>query len=89
MVFDLLASYSIASIFSAHTGALDRLGIHHPGAGLRISHQANPKAFSDGPVDHFPGTVDPPSSEVVVDGGPSLGKSLGSRRHYWQPLLKI
>jgi hypothetical protein len=68
--FDLLASV-IAALFSAHHGALDRLGIDHPGAGLRISFQANPKAFSDSPIDPFPGTVDAPGSEVVIDGWPS------------------
>jgi len=68
--FDLLASYSITAIFSAHRGTLDRLRIHHAGTGLRIPLQANPKALADGPVDALPGAVDPPSSEVVVDGGP-------------------
>ncbi len=69
--FDLLASYSITSIFSAHSSTLYRLGIHHARAGLRIPFQANPKAFADGPVDPFPGPVYAPSSKVVIDGGPS------------------
>ena len=87
----LTALYLLASvvtpIFSAHRSALDRLGIDHPGAGLRISPQANPKAFSYGLIDALPGAVDTPLSEIVVDGGPSLGKSWGSRRH-WQPLFR-
>jgi len=72
--FDLLASV-VTSIFSADRGALDRLAIHHPGTGLGISFQANPEALADSPIDPLPSTVDTPFSEVVVDGGPSLGKS--------------
>src|SRR5215213_2267307 len=67
--FDLLAPV-VTALFSANPGALDRLAIHHASAGLRISAQANPQAFSDGPVDPLPGAVDPPFPEVVVDGGP-------------------
>jgi hypothetical protein len=47
---------------------LDRLGINHASAGPWISVQANPQAFSYSPVDPFPGTVDAPGSEVVVNG---------------------
>jgi hypothetical protein len=72
--FDLLTSV-VTPIFAAYRGALDRLGIHHPGTGLGISVQANPEALADCPVDPLPSTVDTPGSEVVVDGGPSLGKS--------------
>ena len=60
-----------APLFSAHSGCLHRLGIHHARAGLRIPLQADPQAFADGLVDPFPGTVDAPFSEVVVDGRPS------------------
>src|SRR5687767_10433847 len=66
---DLLATV-VAAIFSAHRGALYRLGIHNARTGLRVSLQANPEAFSYGPVDPFPGTIDTPFSEVVVDGWP-------------------
>ncbi len=70
--FDLLASYSISVLFSAHRGSLDQLRIHHPGTGLRISPQADPKALADSLVDPLPGAIDPPLSEIVViDGGPS------------------
>src|SRR5215208_7456802 len=31
----------------------------------------HPQPFADGPVDLLPGTVDPPGSEVVIDGEPS------------------
>jgi hypothetical protein len=68
----------VTALFSAHRSALDRLAIHHAGAGLRISVQANPKAFTDRPVDPFPGTVDAPFSEVVVDGG-SPGEVVGKQ----------
>jgi hypothetical protein len=71
---DLLAP-GVAALFSAHSGALDRLGIHDAGTGLRIRFRANPKAFTDGTVDRLPSSVDTPSSEIVVEGGPSLGKS--------------
>ena len=78
---DLLDSV-VTSDFAAYGGGLDRPGIHHARAGLRIPPQENPKALADGPVDPLPGTVDAPSPEVVVvEGGPSLGKSCGSRRH--------
>jgi hypothetical protein len=67
---DLLGSV-LTAIFSAYCGTLDRLGIHHPGTWLGISLQANPKAFSYGPIDTLPGAVDTPLPKVVVDGGPS------------------
>src|SRR5918997_706075 len=73
--FDLLASV-VTALFTAHRGVLYRLSIHHACAGLRISLQANLKAFADGPVDPLPGAVDAPLSEVVVDRRPS-GKVVG------------
>jgi hypothetical protein len=51
---DLLASVE-AAFFSAHCGALYRLAIHHARAGLRISAQANPKAFAECTIDPLPG----------------------------------
>jgi hypothetical protein len=42
---DLLSSV-VASPFSAHAGRLDRLGIHHAGAGLRISVHAHPHTLA-------------------------------------------
>src|SRR3712207_4996748 len=66
----LLASV-VTALFSAYCGTLDRLGIHYACTGVRISPQANPQPFADGPVDLLPGTVDPPGSEIVIDGGPS------------------
>ena len=53
---DLLAAIVIA-LFSAYRGTLDRLRIHHAGAGLGVPLQADPEAFADGPIDPFPGTV--------------------------------
>ena len=67
---DLLTSV-VTALFASHRGALERLAIHHARAGLGISFQANPEAFSDGPIDTLPGAVDTPSPKVVVDGGPS------------------
>ena len=72
--FDLLSTV-VSALFSAHRGTLDRLGIHYACTGLGISLRSDPKAFSDSPVDLLPGSVDTPLSEVVIDGGPSLGKS--------------
>src|SRR5918993_365705 len=65
----LLASV-VTALFSAHRGALYRLGIHHARAGLRISLQAHPKTFSESSVDPLPGTIDAPFPEVPVNGGP-------------------
>jgi hypothetical protein len=67
---DLLPSV-VTALFSAHSGTLDSLRIHYASTGLRISFQANPQAFTDSPVDLFPGSVDAPFSKVMVDGGPS------------------
>jgi hypothetical protein len=67
---DLLASVE-AAFFSSHRGALYRLAIHYASTGLRISFQANPQAFTDSPVDLFPGSVDAPFPEVPLNGGPS------------------
>jgi hypothetical protein len=61
---DLLATIVTALLCAT----LDRLGINHACAGLWISVQANPEAFLYSPVDPFPGTVDAPGSEVVVNG---------------------
>src|SRR5687767_6473300 len=83
---DLLASI-VATLFSAHSGSLDGLGIHYARAGLRVSFQANPQTFSESSIDPLPSAVDAPGSEIVIDSGPSLGKSCGSSRH-WQPLLR-
>src|SRR5215212_6093748 len=67
--FDLLAPV-VSALFSAHRGALDRLGVHHASAGLRVPFQSNAQAFAEGLVDPLPATVDAPFPEVVVDGGP-------------------
>jgi hypothetical protein len=76
--FDLLASYSITTIFSAHRCSLYRLGINHASAWLEISPQANPEAFTDNPMDPLPGAVDAPLSEVMVDDGPP-GEVMGEQ----------
>jgi hypothetical protein len=68
--FDLLAAVE-TPVLSAHRGALDRLGIHHSGAGLGVPFEAHPEAFSEGSVDPLPGTIDAPFPEVPVNGGPS------------------
>ena len=85
--FDLLAAV-VAPILSPYCCTLHRLGSHHACAGLWISLQANSQTFADSPVDMLPGAVDAPGSEIVVNGGPSLGKWWGSRPHYWQPLFR-
>jgi hypothetical protein len=73
----LLASV-LTPVFSAYRGALDRLGIDHARAGLRIPFQANPKALADGAVDVRPATVDAPFPEVPLNGGPP-GKVVGQQ----------
>jgi hypothetical protein len=65
---DLLAA--IVSSLSSHTGGLHRLAIHYARAGLRFSLHAEAQTFSQGGVQPLPGTVDAPSSEVMVDGLP-------------------
>src|SRR3990170_4804871 len=67
---DLLAPV-VTSIFSAHRGGLNRLGIHHARAGLRAPFKADPQPFAAGPVDPLEGAVDPPGPKIMVDGGPS------------------
>src|SRR5215216_3222670 len=67
---NLLATV-VSTLLSAHPSRLDRLGIHYACARLRISLQANPKAFPDSPVDPLPTTVDAPFPEIVVDSRPS------------------
>jgi hypothetical protein len=57
--FDLLSTV-VSTLFSAHSGALDRLRVHHARTGLRIPPQANPKAFTGGTVDLLPSAVDTP-----------------------------
>jgi hypothetical protein len=44
--FDLLATYSIASLFSTHAGSLDRLAVHYGRAGLRVSLEAHPHSLA-------------------------------------------
>ena len=53
--FDLLATI-VTALFPTHRGTLDRLRIHHARAGLGISLQAHPQAFSESSVDPLPGT---------------------------------
>jgi hypothetical protein len=45
----------LTSLFSAHRGALERLGVHRARAGLGIPPQADPEAFSDSSVDPLAG----------------------------------
>src|SRR5918998_728810 len=61
---------AIVSSHSSHTGGLHRLAIHYASAGLRFSFHADTKAFAQGGMQPFPGTVAAPSSEVMVDSLP-------------------
>src|SRR5215213_9078580 len=67
--FHLLSSV-VTSPIPSHTGALDRLAIHNARAGLRISLEAYSQTMAQGSVQPLPGTLDAPSSEVVVNGLP-------------------
>ena len=61
---DLLSAV-VAAFLSAYSGSLD-----YASTGLRISLQAQPKAFPDSLIDPLPSAVDGPSPEIVVDGRP-------------------
>src|ERR671917_652037 len=65
---DLLAS--LVTSVSSHTGSLYRLRIHYARARLRISFEAYSQTMAQSSVYPLPGTVDAPSSEVMVDGLP-------------------
>jgi hypothetical protein len=43
--FDLLATV-IASLFSAYAGSFDRLAVHYPCTGLRVSLEAHPHSLA-------------------------------------------
>src|SRR5438270_8737636 len=61
----------VSTLFSSHAGALHRLAVDDASAWLRISaHTANAHPLAQGSVHPLPGAVDPPSSEVMVDGLP-------------------
>ena len=68
--FHFLATYSISSLCSTDPCGLHRLAIHYACAGLRISLEAYSQTLAQVSVQLLPGTVDPPSSEVVVNGLP-------------------
>ena len=53
---DLLSTV-VTTLFSAHSGSLDRLAIHDACTGLRVSFQANSQTFSDSLVDPSPSTI--------------------------------
>jgi hypothetical protein len=53
---DLLAPV-VAAFFSAHAGALHRLGIDDACTGLRVPSEANPEALADGRVELLPSAV--------------------------------
>jgi hypothetical protein len=67
--FHLLSSV-VTSPIPSHTGALDRLAIHHASARLRVPLHADPQALAQGGVHPLPSAVEPPRSEVMVDGLP-------------------
>ena len=67
---DLLATI-ITALLSTYASRLDRLGIHYASGRLRVSLQADPKAFAERSIDPLPSAVDTPFPEVPVNGGPS------------------
>src|SRR5215211_3905239 len=60
----------VTSRFSAHPGSLCGLRVDYPGTGLGVSSEASSQALVDCLVHLFPGAVEAPSSEVVVDSLP-------------------
>src|SRR5215208_6658830 len=67
--FDLLGSV-VATLFSAYSGRLYRLGVHYAGARLRISLQAHPHSLAQGGVHPLPGAIQAPGAKVMEDGLP-------------------
>jgi hypothetical protein len=66
---DLLGSV-IAALFSTYPGSLDRLAVHYACARLRVSLEAHSHLLAQGGVHPFPGAIQAPQAEVVVDGLP-------------------
>jgi hypothetical protein len=60
----------VAAFFPAHPGRLDRLAVHYPRAGLRVSLQTNPRPLAQGGMHPLPGAIQAEPSEVVVDAAP-------------------
>jgi hypothetical protein len=60
----------VTSRLSAHPGSLCGLRVDYPGTGLGVSSEASSQALVDCLVHLFPGAVETPSSEVVVDSLP-------------------
>ena len=67
--FHFLATYSISSLRSTYPCGLHRLAVHYACTRLRISLEAYSQTLAQGSVQLLPGTVDAPSSEVVVVDG--------------------
>src|SRR5215208_5063013 len=65
-----LFSAVVTSRFSAHSGSLCGLRVDYPGTRLGVSPETGSQALVDCLVHPFPGAVEAPSSEVVVDGLP-------------------
>src|SRR5919107_1081574 len=66
---DLLGSV-VTAFLSAHARGLDRLAIHYGRAGLEVPIEPHPHPLAQGRVHLFPGSVQAPGAEVVVDGLP-------------------
>ncbi len=60
----------VPSLLPSHARALNRLRIDDAGAWLRISPRTDSHPLAQGGVQPFPGAVDAPRSEVMVDGLP-------------------
>src|SRR5215212_1174432 len=65
-----LLAAAVSSLLSSYTITLERLAIHYPCAGLGITTHTSTEPFAQSAVQPFPGALDPPSSEVMVDGFP-------------------
>jgi hypothetical protein len=63
---DLLASI-VSSLLSAHPGRFNRLAIYDARARLRLSLETNPHPLAQGLMHPFPGSIDSPETEVVMD----------------------
>src|SRR5215203_6450968 len=65
-----LFSAIVTSRFSAHSGSLCGLRVDYPSTRLGVSPETGSQALVDCLVYSFPGAVEAPSSEVVVDSLP-------------------
>ncbi len=68
--FYLLGGIEAAALLASHSRGPDRLGVHYPGAGIRVPAKATPQTLAQLGIQTLPRPVDAPSPEPVIDGLP-------------------